>query len=202
VEIESVKISEGLRLEFERAVSNIVRACKRSLLDIIDMQVVAVGNFAVTCPDPKVEGAVDQIRLAIDGTLRRRIHSDVSDIGPTVMAEFELQVKDFAAPRFRSVVNDSVAHCERSLMDVIDIELTSFSGFKSEDTAVMTAITNARVALEILARRVKADVGSTRSKILSSFQIVENGGRIPAFGRTVDQIGRDRPERARPGVAG
>jgi hypothetical protein len=183
-----VKIKEELRVKFDQAADNIVRACKRSLLDIIDMQFNAVGNISLACEDQRVAAAVSQVQKAIDQTLRRRIHNDVSDIRPATMVAFEREVNGIIAERFIGAVEDVCKQCEEALLDVIEIEVGSLGSFKVDDPDVAAAIANTKASLEILVRRIRSSVGTAKQKILASFEVVQNNGRIPAFGRTPEQM--------------
>lgn len=76
--------------EFARAVRNIVRHTKRSLLDVVDF----VKSQRV--PDPETDPA---IHAALDMVLKR-IHNDVSDVESKVMSVFAIYRAGGVIPAF------------------------------------------------------------------------------------------------------
>jgi hypothetical protein len=74
---------------------------------------------------------------------------------------------------FRRALDNSVRHCKRSLLEFLE-----FQKGQHEELAPLCGY---------LMRRVHNDVSIIKDQVGAAFEIVCNGGAIPAFGRTDEE---------------
>lgn len=83
------------------------------------------------------------------------------------------QISDTMREEFRRAVDNSVRHAKRSLLEFLEFQK---SQFPDQDKLC-----------GFLMRRVHNDVSVIKDQVDAAFEIVCNGGEIPAFGRTPEE---------------
>ena len=73
-------------------------------------------------------------------------------------------------------VKNSVRHAKRSLLDFVDLQM-ALHGENAHE-----------IFWQSFKRRIHNDLSLVGDQVLASLQIYKNGGNIPAFGRTPEEL--------------
>lgn len=94
----AIPVSSNL-LGFQNTMVSITKHAKRSLLTSMDLQEQILTQAQARITDEQAKEVLEEIKKSI-GTLKQRVHNDVSVIVPQACAAFEIIEKGGLAPIF------------------------------------------------------------------------------------------------------
>ena len=94
---------------------------------------------------------------------------------------FNVQKKEALENAVAQAIDNVVRHTKRGLLDIVDFQKNILPSNLANDPRI-------KAMLEAFMRRIHNDVSMVKPQIESVFQIFVNGGKIPAFGRTPEEI--------------
>lgn len=102
----------------------------------------------------------------------------------------EKQLRQVRVDKFKSSIRASVGFTKRSLLDMCDYHLAMLP-VENQDQSVIQFV-------NFIKKRIHNDVSILQSKFLAAFEILENGGEIPPFGRDLSDSGDSSNGMVRP----